>query len=76
MLSAAKHLAMRTEMLRCAQHDKLLPILIVKVHHRVRVASLDYHEDAMNRVPTTLSSFNAPVRGGGKPLPKGLGPLR
>jgi hypothetical protein len=42
MLSAAKHLGGPSkEMLRCAQHDNPLPILLVKVHHRVRVASLD-----------------------------------
>jgi hypothetical protein len=47
MLSAAKHLAMRNEMLRCAQHDKLLPILIVKVHHRVLVVVERGYPDAM-----------------------------
>ncbi len=55
MLSAAKHLAMRNEMLRCAQHDKLLPILIVKVHHRVLVER--GHQDAVNRVPTTKADL-------------------
>ncbi len=34
-LSAAKGLAMRTEMLRCAQHDTPWPILLVNVHHRL-----------------------------------------
>jgi hypothetical protein len=36
MLSAAKHLAAHRETLRCAQGDKILPMLLVKIHHRAR----------------------------------------
>jgi hypothetical protein len=38
------------EMLRCAQHDRLLPVLVVKIHNRVRVALLDQDEDAMMNI--------------------------
>ncbi len=36
MLSAAKHLSTRpaSQMLRCAQHDKPFPVLVVELHHR------------------------------------------
>src|SRR5713226_3169912 len=35
MLSAAKHLSAHRETLRCAQGDKILPILVGKLHNRV-----------------------------------------
>jgi hypothetical protein len=43
MLSAAKHLRVppASQMLRCAQHDNPFPVLVVHIHHRVRVATLD-----------------------------------
>src|SRR5437899_999649 len=34
MMSATKHLGPANEILRCAQDDNLLPILLVKLHYR------------------------------------------
>ena len=39
MLSAAKHLSAHRETLRCAQGDKILPILVGKIQNRVPTKS-------------------------------------
>jgi len=47
MLSAAKHLCAASEMLRCAQHDRSLLILVVNIHQNGGIVSQAYSEQSL-----------------------------
>src|SRR5437899_444082 len=72
MLSEAKHLSRWAEMLRFAQHDKTLPILLVQFHSRLLQLCWLFSSNPLlgptNRGAHECQDMHAPVHSAEKPV--------
>ena len=75
MMSATKHLGPANEILRCAQDDNLLPILLVKLHYRPHRHSvnvlLEEERPSHTKTPICHCPLRSLCKGGGRVVRSG-----